>query len=73
VAVRVHRQGAEVHVEVSDDGRGLDEAAEPRPGHLGLQLLRENLEDFGGGLTLRTADAGGATLTAVIPADVVDG
>ena len=73
VAVRVHRQGAEVHVEVSDDGRGLDEAAEPRPGHLGLQLLREHLEDFGGGLTLRTADAGGATLTAVIPADVVDG
>jgi len=73
VAVRVHRQGAEVHVEVADDGLGLDEAAEPRPGHLGLQLLRENLEDFGGGLTLRTADAGGATLTAVIPADVVDG
>jgi len=73
VAVRVHRQGAEVHVEVSDDGRGLDEVPEPRPGHLGLQLLRENLEDFGGGLTLRTADAGGATLTAVIPADVVDG
>ena len=73
VAVRVHRQRAEVHVEVSDDGRGLDEGAEPRPGHLGLRLLREHLEDFGGGLTLRTADAGGATLTAVIPADVVDG
>ena len=58
---------------MSDDGRGVDEGAEPQPGHLGLQLLRENLEDFGGGLTLRTADAGGTTLTAVIPADVLDG
>ncbi len=73
VAVHVRRQGADVHVEVSDDGRGVDEGAEPQPGHLGLQLLRENLEDFGGGLTLRTADAGGTTLAAVIPADVVDG
>ena len=49
------------------------EGSEPPPGHLGLQLLRENLEDFGGGLTLRTSDTGGTTLTAVIPADVVDG
>jgi signal transduction histidine kinase len=71
--VHVRRQGADVHVEVSDDGRGVDEGSEPQPGHLGLQLLRENLEDFGGGLTLRTADAGGTTLTAVIPADVLDG
>lgn len=73
VAVHVRRRGTDVHVEVRDDGRGVDEAAEPKPGHLGLQLLRENLEDFGGGLALRTADAGGTTLTAVIPADVVDG
>jgi len=71
--VHVRRQGADVHVEVSDDGRGVAEGSEPPPGHLGLQLLRENLEDFGGGLTLRTSDTGGTTLTAVIPADVVDG
>ena len=73
VAVHVRRQGADVHVEVSDDGRGVDEGAEPQPGHLGLQLLRENLEDFGGGLTLRTTDAGGTSLAAVIPADIIDG
>jgi signal transduction histidine kinase len=73
VAVHVRRQGTAVHVEVSDDGRGVDERAEPQPGHLGLQLLREKLEDFGGGLTLRAADAGGTTLAAEIPVDVVDG
>ena len=72
-AVTVRRQGPDVHVEVSDDGRGVDAGAEPPPGHLGLQLLRENLEDFGGELTLRTSDAGGTTLAAVIPADVLDG
>lgn len=71
--VTVRRLGAEVHVEVSDDGRGPDGSAETEPGHVGLQLLRENLLDFGGSLTLRPRDGGGTTLAAVIPADVVEG
>ena len=58
---------------MSDDGRGFDTTAEPQRGHLGLQLLRENLEDFGGLLAWRTGDAGGTVLSAVLPADVAAG
>ena len=72
-AVTVRREGDEVHVEVSDDGRGLDGNTEPEPGHVGLQLLRENLLDFGGSLTLQPRQAGGTTLAATIPVDVFDG
>ncbi len=72
-AVTVRRVGAEVHVEVSDDGVGVDGGVEPEPGHVGLELLRENLLDFGGSLTLRPREGGGATLVATIPVDVVDG
>ncbi|MFL6079123.1 MAG: sensor histidine kinase [Ornithinibacter sp.] len=72
-AVTVRREGDDVHVEVSDDGRGLDGELVPEPGHVGLQLLRENLLDFGGSLTLRPREAGGTTLAATIPADVFDG
>ncbi|MFL6151304.1 MAG: sensor histidine kinase, partial [Ornithinibacter sp.] len=34
--ITVRREGDEVHVEVSDDGRGLEGGAEPEPGHVGL-------------------------------------
>jgi signal transduction histidine kinase len=71
--ISVQRRGPEVLVEVSDNGRGLDDAAAPRPGHLGLQLLREYLEDFGGRLTLSGAERGGTVLTGAIPSDIVDG
>ena len=71
--ITVRREGDEVHVEVSDNGRGLDSGAEPEPGHVGLQLLRENLLDFGGSLALKPRDAGGTTLAATIPVDVFDG
>ena len=71
--VVARREGNEVHVEVTDDGRGLVEGAEPAVGHVGLQLLHENLRDFGGRLTLRARPGGGTTLAAVIPTDVVDG
>ena len=72
-AVTVGRQGAEVYVEVSDDGRGFDATAEPQRGHLGLQLLRENLEDFGGRLAWQTAVTGGTVLSARLPSDVAFG
>lgn len=72
-AITVRREGGEVHVEVSDDGRGLDSNVEPEPGHVGLQLLRENLLDFGGSLSLQSREAGGTTLAATIPVDVFDG
>ena len=72
-AVAVRRQGADVHVQVSDDGRGPDANAEPEPGHVGLQLLREILSDFGGSLTLQPGRAGGAMLAATVPVDVFDG
>jgi signal transduction histidine kinase len=44
VTLRLAREGGAVVVDVVDDGRGFDVAAtlaEPRPGHLGLQILAD--------------------------------
>jgi len=71
-AVSARRKGADVHVVVRDDGRGLVEGSGPGIGHVGLQLLDENLKDFGGRLTLRPGKETGAVLTATIPVDVDD-
>ena len=71
--VTARREGPEVHVEVTDDGRGIASTTEAKRGHLGLQLLREHLEDFGGRLTLLPGRGGGTTLFAALPADIVEG
>ncbi|HET7822348.1 MAG TPA: ATP-binding protein, partial [Ornithinibacter sp.] len=71
--ISARREGVEVRVEVSDDGRGIPSTPQAQRGHLGLQLLREHLEDFGGRLTLVSGHAGGTTLVAALPADIVDG
>lgn len=71
--ISARREGVEVRVEVSDDGRGIPSTPQAQRGHLGLQLLREHLEDFGGRLTLVSGRAGGTTLIAALPVDIVDG
>jgi two-component system sensor histidine kinase UhpB len=78
VAVRVTHQNAVLGLEVRDDGRGL--AGSPGAGHrsggldsgLGLAGMAERLGALGGAMSIRDAEAGGATLTVTLPLSQVD-
>ncbi|MBL8057572.1 MAG: sensor histidine kinase [Anaerolineales bacterium] len=54
----------EVHLEVSDDGRGLP--AGPHPG-VGLRSMRERAEELGGTCRVETNIGGGARVVARLP------
>jgi signal transduction histidine kinase len=71
-AVAVREDAGKVHVTISDDGRGPGRPGEVEPGHLGLQLLRDTVADFGGELDLEPGAASGAVLRASFPKNLVD-
>ncbi len=52
--------------EVRDDGRGFD-PADPFPGHMGLQSMRERVERAGGTWEVKSAPGAGTTLRAALP------
>ena len=58
-----------VHLEVADNGIGLDPARLDRrsEGHLGLRLLKTRVEDLGGTLTLTGGADGGTVVGATLP------
>jgi len=70
--VAVREDSGKVHVTISDDGRGPDVPAEAEPGHLGLQLLRDTVADFGGQLELEPGAGSGAVLRASFPKNLVN-
>jgi signal transduction histidine kinase len=53
---------------VRDDGVGFD-PAEPRPGHLGLETMRDRAARIGGELTLESAPGIGTTVRVKVPTD----
>lgn len=71
VEIDVSRTDRSLRIRVIDDGQGLHDPAEPRepvePGHAGLRLLSELLEDIGGRLEILSRAAGGVVLQAEIP------
>jgi two-component system, NarL family, sensor kinase len=71
VDVVVRRQDGCAVLVVSDDGRGIDgsdAARARRDGHLGLELLRDLVQDAGGTMTISAADGGGTSLRVEVPA-----
>jgi PAS domain S-box-containing protein len=58
-----------VRVVVEDDGVGFDPeaAAQPRPGHLGLEAMRERVRLAGGRWEVRSSPGAGTTVEIVIP------
>lgn len=71
--VTVESRGENVVVHVSDDGVGIEQPLSPVRGHLGLLLLGDTLDGFGGGLVVRRAQPRGTVLEATFPADLTDG
>jgi signal transduction histidine kinase len=66
--IRVHiaREGHNVRLRVTDDGRGFELLAEHSKG-LGLLTMCERVELMRGTLAIHTAPGGGTTIEAVIP------
>ena len=54
-------------IEIADDGTGFDPNL-PRPGHLGLHIMRERVEQMGGQLTVDSSPSRSTTIRAILPA-----
>jgi len=63
------RDGADVVVSVSDDGKGA-ERFEAESGHLGLQLLEDMVHDVGGTMEVQTRRGNGTVMRATFPAHI---
>ncbi|WP_406831203.1 ATP-binding protein [Pedococcus sp. KACC 23699] len=57
-----------VHLEVSDDGRGPDPVPPQRvAGHVGLDIVRETIEEAGGSVVVEANSPNGTTVRAYLP------
>jgi signal transduction histidine kinase len=67
------RYGQDLVVRVKDDGRGIDHAVAEngRPGHFGLQGMRERAARIGGRLSLVSSANSGTEVALVVPGSVV--
>ncbi len=57
VALRLYKREGNAILEVEDDGEGIDDASEGRLG-VGIESMRERLEEVGGVLTLENTGSG---------------
>jgi signal transduction histidine kinase len=65
VEVRLSTDRSKATVEVVDDGIGM--AGDAPPGHFGLRLLADRVENLGGELVVTSAVGQGTTVTAELP------
>jgi two-component system, NarL family, sensor histidine kinase UhpB len=73
IVVRVERRGAEVVLEIADDGRGFDPAVVEGPGRaLGLFTMRERIALAGGVCEVDSAPGRGTVVRARVPGVRVD-
>jgi signal transduction histidine kinase len=66
VWLRLAVEGAELCLEIRDDGKGFDPSVE-FAGHLGLRLMRERAQQLGGTLTITSAPRAGTAVIARVP------
>jgi signal transduction histidine kinase len=63
----LRRQGAELMLQVSDQGRGFTLGSPAQATGLGLHSAAERIGSFGGTLTVESAPGAGTTLSATVP------
>ncbi len=61
--VRLGSSGGRTVLRVDDDGRGFDPSVPPPGGHVGLRPVRQAVADADGRIEIRSAPAGGTTVT----------
>jgi signal transduction histidine kinase len=67
VTISIRNKDSGVEVTVADDGVGVDRDAEQKPGHRGLQTMRDRAEMTGGWCRLEQPAGGGTTLRIWVP------
>ena len=68
IQIRVHTNGDQLRVEVTDDGRGLDPRQRRRG--LGLRGIDERVKELHGTMTISSVPTGGTTLFVSLPLPV---
>jgi signal transduction histidine kinase len=68
VDIHVSQQDGELVVAVADDGRGMRESTEGRPG--GIRHMRDRVAAVGGSLTIESAPGAGVRVVARFPSSV---
>jgi two-component system, NarL family, sensor kinase len=67
VRVSAEASGAELVLDVTDDGVGFSPGRIPNTGHVGLLLTEHRVSAAGGRLTMRSAPGEGTTVEVVLP------
>ena len=65
--VKVEVEGEQAVITVNDDGQGFDLAGANKPGHFGLQTMKERAESVGGELRVETEPESGTAITVRLP------
>lgn len=71
VAIKLRLEGNKLVLVVRDNGQGFD-VERDYPGHLGLNSMRERVENLGGTLNIASSPGEGALVRACIPYPVMD-
>jgi two-component system, NarL family, sensor histidine kinase YdfH len=67
VTLYLYQKDNQLHLTISDDGRGFDPAAVPAQGHYGLRGLRERVRLLNGTVKIEAAPGQGTTVQIAVP------
>ena len=69
IAVKLHREARQLHLRISDNGRGFDQqdVFSSRAGHFGVIGMRERAERLGGELRLASNPGEGTEVEVTVP------
>jgi two-component system, NarL family, sensor histidine kinase UhpB len=68
LVLTVQHAGGQVELSLADNGSGLAEGWQQRPGHHGLRWLQQRVAGQGGRFRIGAADGGGVHLAVAVPA-----
>jgi signal transduction histidine kinase len=67
VWLKLRNEGADIRLQVIDNGSGFDQHYSRDARHFGLQLMRERVASTGGVIEIRSAPGSGTTVAATFP------
>jgi signal transduction histidine kinase len=67
VEVRLQKDSSEIHLIISDSGRGFDPEAAFRGKGLGLTSMRERIRLVNGTISIESKQSGGTTIYVCVP------
>jgi signal transduction histidine kinase len=70
VSIRLKTSDDELHLKVSDDGRGFEHLPADGPGGMGLKIMRYRAQMLGGDLAIETTASGGTSVSCSCPLSV---